>query len=599
MAVAQGGFDTRRFDVDVQAHENCTFDVTETIQVDFFEERHGIFRDIPYVYGKMRIENVRVAGAPFSLSSEGDNDTEVLRIRIGEKATTVYGPKTYRISYTIVVLPQRGKNHDFLHLDLLPPFWQTPIDSLRLMLTMPKPLDWSRAEFFSGSFGSDKLNEKFHLKTTDRSLVVTAADIDAAQGFTVWCDLPEGYWQGMQDNSWVNGLLIALLVLIPLIMALLWYFKGRDPMVVQTVEFYPPDGLGPLDAIYLLSGKADSKDFLSLIVYFAHKGYLSIEEVAKRRFLLHRQVEPSALEEEPQYVADFFEFLFPDGLEVFDTGENPKLSNYSSTRFEKLKQAKESIERVYRIGDRLYNRSSRQARTFGFVLLVLLLFAPYLITALYVGEFTSNIWYLLSPLAVLAGSYKVVSTREQRHGHQLPKRIFGYLLGLSAIALGFWGIFSMMQSAYSILLFPFILLSYVLSMLFEMIMYARSKESAARMGRILGFKEFIRTAELDRIKMLVEETPDYFFQILPYAYVFGLTDKWIKSFESIDIKEPSWYRSYGDTFHAAGMFYSLSALNTSLETLGGQMQSYEVEKAAYSSSSGVGGGYGGGGGDSW
>ena len=60
------------------------------------------------------------------------------------------------------------------------------------------------------------------------------------------------------------------------------------------------------------------------------------------------------------------------------------------------------------------------------------------------------------------------------------------------------------------------------------------------MGRILGFKEFIKTAELDKINMLINEDPEYFYHIIPYAYVFGLTDKWIKKFENIPIVTPAW-----------------------------------------------------------
>ena len=60
-------------------------------------------------------------------------------------------------------------------------------------------------------------------------------------------------------------------------------------------------------------------------------------------------------------------------------------------------------------------------------------------------------------------------------------------------------------------------------------------------GRILGFKDFIETAELDKLNTLIEEDPKYFFNIIPYAYVFGLTDKWINKFESINTKMPEIY----------------------------------------------------------
>ena len=89
----------------------------------------------------------------------------------------------------------------------------------------------------------------------------------------------------------------------------------------------------------------------------------------------------------------------------------------------------------------------------------------------------------------------------------------------------------------------------LVSLTFTMRMKQRTKKSSKLLGRILGFKEFIRTAELDRIQRLVEENPSYFYNVLPYAYVFGLTDRWAKKFEGITVQPPAWYDSgYGGVY---------------------------------------------------
>ena len=43
--------------------------------------------------------------------------------------------------------------------------------------------------------------------------------------------------------------------------------------------------------------------------------------------------------------------------------------------------------------------------------------------------------------------------------------------------------------------------------------------------------------------MLVEEDPAYFYNVLPYAYVMGLTKKWIEKFENIVPEPVEWYHS--------------------------------------------------------
>ena len=69
----------------------------------------------------------------------------------------------------------------------------------------------------------------------------------------------------------------------------------------------------------------------------------------------------------------------------------------------------------------------------------------------------------------------------------------------------------------------------------------RTKAGNQVYGQILGFKEFIKKAELDRLKMLVEENPSYYYDIMPYAYVLGLSDQWIENFETMHMPEPDWY----------------------------------------------------------
>ena len=54
-------------------------------------------------------------------------------------------------------------------------------------------------------------------------------------------------------------------------------------------------------------------------------------------------------------------------------------------------------------------------------------------------------------------------------------------------------------------------------------------------SKIDGFKNYIELAEKDQLEMLVEQNPKYFYDILPYAYVLGVSKKWVEKFENIPI----------------------------------------------------------------
>ena len=112
---------------------------------------------------------------------------------------------------------------------------------------------------------------------------------------------------------------------------------------------------------------------------------------------------------------------------------------------------------------------------------------------------------------------------------------------------------------------------------------------------------FLETAEKDKLESLVHDDPSYFYNILPYAYVLGVSDAWIKQFEGIAIAPPEWYES-ADTFD----YYRFNrSLNRTIHSASRVMNSIPQSSGGSSSGGGFsgggfsGGGSGGGGGSSW
>ena len=66
--------------------------------------------------------------------------------------------------------------------------------------------------------------------------------------------------------------------ILSLLALLLFLLFGRDPVLVRTVEFYPPDGITSAEAGYIIDATVDKKDVVSLILYWASKGYLTIDQ---------------------------------------------------------------------------------------------------------------------------------------------------------------------------------------------------------------------------------------------------------------------------------------------------------------------------------
>ena len=116
------------------------------------------------------------------------------------------------------------------------------------------------------------------------------------------------------------------------------------------------------------------------------------------------------------------------------------------------------------------------------------------------------------------------------------------------------------------------------------------------LGKIEGYKRFLETAEKEKLEMLVEQNPEYFYDMLPFAYALGVSYRWMKQFETIALKPPQWY-GYTDSF-------DINSFSTFMNTT--MVKATSVMSSSVSSDTGggsgggfSGGGSGGGGGGSW
>ncbi len=119
-------------------------------------------------------------------------------------------------------------------------------------------------------------------------------------------------------------------------------------------------------------------------------------------------------------------------------------------------------------------------------------------------------------------------------------------------------------------------------------------------SEVAGFKQFLTKAEKPRLEALVESDPEYFYNILPYAYALGVTDKYVKQFEGMAIP-PSKYYVANDP---APERFNYSHFEKSMKSASSSMKHSSVDWSSSSGGSSSGGGFsgggvGGGGGSSW
>lgn len=607
-------FDTLLFRTDVVVNSDNSFDITETITVDFHEQKHGIFRYIPLegtalyqVEGntvqqsrKMKVDRIKVDGYEFDTYNEEGNRV----IKVGDPDKTLSGKHTYKLSYRCRAYDDKIDAYDLFYYNVIPSGiqggWETPIDKISVRITMPETVDRDNLNVFAGYYGTDSHKSRIKTRVSGNVIELESKEqLPQGVGVTVQQVLPEGYFQNEMSTDWAYPMLILIGLLSAALSVFLWVCFGRDPRLVQTVEFYPPEKLTSADVGYIIDGYADKKDIVSMIIYFADQGYLTIEEPQQGSFVLHK------IRELPEGKSDF-EYTLMEGL--FSKGESAELSQLSKEFYEYYQRAVSQLKETYnQKKNRIFYKSGNRARVMAAFLMIVPVGIGILLSSILIQDMSWAIAAIPVSLGLFILYLIGMVLYDQKSSMKRSKflAVNGVIFVLSAaVLLGAAGIISWLSGT----------VCGMTAVLCSLVSYFCARQMRRRtpygnqiMGRILGFRHFIETCELDRLKMLAEENPSYFYNILPYAYVFGLSDKWAKKFESIAMEPPRWYGGhYGSSafntwvfmnaFHPCtyAMQQNLNIPSASSDSGGGGFSGGSFSGGGFS-----GGGFGGGGGGAW
>ena len=144
---------------------------------------------------------------------------------------------------------------------------------------MPKEFDSSKLGFSSGTVGSTNSSKVTYNVNKNTITGRYNGTLNSGEALTVRLELPEGYFEGASLNIGLTSILsIVLPLLFVLITYLLWNKFGKGKRVIETVEFYPPQGFNSAEVGFLYKGKAENQDVTSLLI----KGLIPVKNIFRR-----------------------------------------------------------------------------------------------------------------------------------------------------------------------------------------------------------------------------------------------------------------------------------------------------------------------------
>lgn len=619
---------TNGYDVDIRIGEDNTYQVTENLDVSFLTPRYGIYRYIPEtgsviesnedgkVETTLYYANVDLISSNQNVYEESESGNQVYRF--GDEDQTVTEAQ-YQFTYEYI--PQTTNGFTNAYYNIYSGKWQDSIPAgSTFKIQFPKEFDHTLLQFYYGEVGTNQDAAPILDLVWDGNTVTGTIkeELGFGSALTFYAPMEEGYFVGVHTTRGAQIALIFISVISLAAVALLFFLFGKDETIITSIQYQPPEDLDSAAVGYIIDGTVDDRDLISLIVYWADKGYLKIKDPQEEDLVLVKMQEIP--EDTPSYARTIFHGIFGSYSEV---GIGVKISDLKYKFADTIAAGKTSLRDKYK---GIYTKASKAAQIISVLLAIVPFGAFIIVTSVYspsnlFGMFSNLLFFVL----YLTGIIVLVRTVDTWHvktgAGRTISTITGVGLSVGAIAAMavHYGIRMGRGNAMNFMV-PMIVMAVVsVAMAFiAAFMKKRTHQCVEWMGRLLGLREFIETAELDRMKVIAQDNPNLFYHILPYAYVFGLSDVFMKKMEALKLPNPDWYVTGSATGNVPTFFdyYLMHRLfYVGLPTATKNLNAVKVEPASNGSRGGgfgggsfggggfgggfSGGGFGGGGGGSW
>lgn len=493
---------------------------------------------------------------------------------------TAYARKKGEHSYTIryTIHPYRLIKDSFT-LNLFKQSEDTKLENMTLRLHMP----YAPAYAVRTGRDNDVQQDNWTGKVDGTTVTIhTTKEIRAAESFVVTVPVESGYFK--RDSGGLiklGGLLCAGFMGL---LAFLRFGIFRKKQLIIPVNFYPPKGMNPAEAGYVIDNDLSVKDMTALLFYWADKGYLKIRNIDSSYSFEKIQAPDSSA---PMYEQHLFERMFAHGKKGIVGKEDLKYTFYMDIR-DARKELLQGFQGEYAL-------RSQKVEALRKLLMLLSLVPLFLLNALahyeIYGDMLTAVLMsvgllpILAPVMILLMLYRNYKKGAMAKGAMVAVTIIlgGFTLMISPILL----LGTTASAPYTVLGIALTLVAYCMSC-------GIHKDSAYRqrlLSQLLGFRDFIKTVEKERLELLLKDDPEYYYHVLPYAQVLHVSDIWEHKFHDITLQAPQWYDS-SETMDSI-MFYHM------VHEIDHDMRSVATPPASSSSSFGYGGddsGYSGGGG---
>lgn len=530
-------------------NKNGTVAVLENINYDFKQnERHGIYRYIPYLYRGfgwyehfLRLTNFSVSKNDFYEPYSKKKSNGDYFLRIGDPDATINGLHNYQIGYTVHNSIVEENGQPLFRWNVIGDGWDVQIANISAVFHLPEGVpvysvikscldkDCSIRNIDEHSFEVSYPSLSYYDPLTVEIIFPIGAVATLSTGTKMW-------FFARTHFLWIP-VIFFLYVLIRLKRKYAKSEPGKGNIITQ---FSPPDDLSPITSGYIIDGKFNDRDFSAQIINLAVNGHIKIKQLSKNDYELSLRSDLNKITSpiDKKIITALFTKSTAGG-KINNTVKLSELKYDFATKLLIIKEVslKELMKKDY------YKFDPDKSKS------------VFILLAIFIGIFLFLTFSTFASSNNTSKGFSIVTA--------FILCIYSIYLSIKAEAL--------------------------------------TEKGAVTREDTKGFMRYLNVAEKDRLDFhnAPEKKPEIFEKYLPFAIAYGVEKKWAKKFEGI-FKSPKWFEGIQPTTDVNVFTQSIRTFNTSSAfALTAARPSSSSSGGGGSFSSSSGGGFGGGGGGSW
>ncbi len=617
--VKDDGMVFTHMDVDIVWNDDRSCKITQYIEVEFRVYSHGIYVDIPVNSGE-KVRDLSISTSPDRpYSVEHENGFNIVRAVVGDEYDGFRAGEKFAVTVKYdYITPKHKSGADVLAFMAIGKGWSSDIESASVSMTYPAAPE-NAGDGYGVWVSGNKVDGDSSIVTWSndgKTVHVDNISLNAFNGVEIAYKMPDGTMHNYKNTEYLVTLIIGAVLLV--VVVLLKLLVAKNKPLTPIVDYYPPRvsdsddtyfdhmseagdkklrirRLLPVQLGKIIDDDCSSADVTSLIFYWANKGFVKIEDREDDTYII-KVCDVDAI---TPYERELFEALFRGVHPTEDGIWEVSVGHLKGVFYDCVSACKKSVYKEYR--GKFYKP--------GFSLLSFMMTVLCGLYGVCVAVFTS---FRIAPMFFnLAGVLALIP-------------VFGAALAGMIIAKCY---FKLGDKKRKLILIGYALLAVIISFAVSLVigsdvmgwpekiifvvclaatsaispfLIVRKPEYNEKLNSVIGFRDFLRDAEKDRLEAMLEEDPQYYYDILPYANVLGVSDIWEDKFKDITVQPPDYYSSYdGRVFDVYVMSSLVRNVRSSL-TYVPSRSSGSLSGGSFGGGGGFSGGsFGGGGGGRW